>query len=134
MTPSLLVEMRVPHFMWSDVLLTSNYLLNHLPWSPLGTEAPLRCLNPDHDLFALLPGVFVCVAFVHDLTPNTSKLAPRSIKRVFISYSRVQKGYRVYFPYQQKYVVSADVTFFESTRYFSSTSLSTPLPVPSSSL
>ena len=52
---------------------------------------------------------------------------------VFVGYSRTQKGYWVYFPDQRKYVVSVDVTFFEYTRYFSSTSSSTPHPAPSPS-
>ena len=74
MTRTLLVEMGVPHFLWSDALLTSTYLLNRLPSSPLGCEVPLRRLHHDHDLFVLLPQVFGCEAFVHDHTPNTSMM------------------------------------------------------------
>ena len=125
MTRTLLVEMGVPHYLWTNALLTSVYLLNRLPSSPLGGEVPLRHLHPTRDLFALPPRVFGCVAFVHDQTPNLSKLAPRSIKGVFVGYSRTQKGYRIYLPEQRKYVISADATFFEDTRYF--TSSSTPI-------
>ena len=125
MTFTLLVELGVPHFLWSDAILTSTCLLNCFPLSPLGSEVPLCCLHPDRDLFALPPRVFGFVAFVHDHTPNTSKLEPRSNKGVFIGYSCTQKGYRVYFLDQCMYVVSTDVTFFESTRYFSSTFSST---------
>ena len=125
--------MGVPHFLWSNALLTSTYLLNRLPSSPLGGEVPLRCLHPNHDLFLLPPLVFGCVAFVHDHTSNTSELAPCSVKGVFVSYSHTHKGYQVYFLDQCKYGVSVDVTFFESTRHFSSTSSSTPPPTPSPS-
>ena len=120
MTRTRLVEMGVPHYLWSDALLTSAYLLNRLPSSPLGGEVPLHRLHPERELFALPPRVFGCVAYVHDHTPNLSKLAPRSLKGVFVGYSRTQKGYRVYLPDQRKYLVSADVTFSEATRYFTS--------------
>ena len=129
MTRTLLVEMGVPHSLWHDALLTSAYLLNRLPSSPLGGEVPLRRLHPTRELFSLPPRVFGCVAFVHDHTPNLSKLSPRSIKGVFVGYSRTQKGYRVYLPDQRKYLVSADVTFFESTRYFSAAP-APPSPIP----
>ena len=129
MTCTLLVEMGVPHYLWHDALLTSAYLLNRLPSSPLGGEVPHRRLHPTRELFSLPPRVFGCVAFVHDHTPNLSKLSPRSIKGVFVGYSRTQKGYRVYLPDQRKYLVSADVTFFESTRYFSAAP-APPSPIP----
>ena len=129
MTCTLLVEMGVPHYLWTDALLTSLYLLNRLPSSPLGGEVPLRRLHPTRDLFALPPRVFGCVAFVHDHTPNLSKLAPRYIKGVFVGYSCTQKGYRIYLPEQRKYVISADATFFEDTRHFASSS--TPISPPS---
>ena len=120
MTRTLLVEMGVPHYLWSDALLTAAYLLNRLPSSPLGGEVPLHRLHPERELFALPPRVFGCVAYVHDHTPNLSKLAPRSLKGVFVGYSRTQKGYRVYLLDQRKYLVSVDVTFSEATRYFTS--------------
>ena len=77
----------VPHFLWSGVLIASTYLLNRLPSSPLDGEVPLCHLHHDRDLFALHPHVFGCVAFIQDHTPNTSKLAPHSVKGVFVSYA-----------------------------------------------
>ena len=56
MTRTLLVEMGIPHYLWSDALLTSLYLLNHLPSSPLGGKVPLRRLHPTRDLFAFDAG------------------------------------------------------------------------------
>ncbi|XP_078436651.1 uncharacterized protein LOC144707428 [Wolffia australiana] len=132
MTRTLLIEMGVPHYLWADALLTSAYLLNRLPSSPLGGEVPLHRLHPDRELFTLPPRTFGCVAFVHDHFPNLSKLAPHSLKGVFVVYSRTQKGYRVYFPDQRRYLVSPDVTFFETIRYFTTTpSVSTPTPTSS---
>ena len=59
MTCTLLVQMRVPHFMWFDALLAYVYLLNHLPSSPLGSEEPLHRLHRNHDLFDLPHGYLV---------------------------------------------------------------------------
>ena len=69
------------------------------------------------------------VVFVMD------KLSSRSIKCVIVRYSRIQKGYRYYNPATCRYLVSADVTFFESTPFFSNSSLTNPpimVPLPSS--
>ena len=41
------------------------------------------------------------------------------MKCVFVGYSRTQKGYKCFHPPSQKFSISADVPFFESTLYFS---------------
>ena len=46
-----------------------------------------------------------------------------SLKCIFVGYSRVQKGYRCYYPTLQHYFVSIDATFFETTPF----SLSSPV-------
>ena len=109
-TRTLLIEMHVPSYLWSDALMTATYLHNRLPSTPLGGAIPLHRLSPTSSLFSLPPRVFGCVAFVQDHSPSLSKLAPRALKGMFVGYSRTQKGYRVYFPDTQRYMTSADVT------------------------
>ena len=46
-----------------------------------------------------------------------SKLNPKSLKCIFLGYSRVQNGYRCYCPSLHRYLVSADVTFLENTPF-----------------
>ena len=65
----------------------------------------------------MTPCVFECTCFLHDLSHGLDKLSPRSIKYIFVGYFRTQKGYGAIIP-PQKYLVSADVTFFESVPYF----------------
>ena len=117
-TLTLLFEMSVPHYLWSNGILTSTYLINCLPSSPLCSEIPPHRLHPNGDLFPLLPCVFGCVAFVQDHSPTKSKLAPQALKDMFVGYSRTHKGYCIYFLGNEKYVVYADVTFHKSLLYF----------------
>ena len=46
-----------------------------------------------------------------------SKLDPKSLKCIFLSYSRVQKGYMCYCPSLQRYLVFVDVIFLENTPF-----------------
>ncbi|OIS98281.1 putative mitochondrial protein [Nicotiana attenuata] len=77
-------------------------------------------LFPHLPLFSLPLHVFGSTCFVHNLTPGKDKLAPRALKCVFLGYSRTQKGYRCYSPDLRRYLMSADVTFFETQSYFTS--------------
>ena len=114
-------EMKVPKYMWSYAVLMAAYLVNRMPSTPLGGEIPLRWLCPNKELFNLPPKVFGCTAYVQSLGLGLDKLNPRSIKCIFVGYSRTQEGYRYYHPPTHRYLVSADVTFFESKSYFEST-------------
>ena len=64
-------------------------------------------LFPSH---ANAPRVFGCTCFVHNLTPGQDKLTAKSLKCVFLGYSRLQKGYRCFSPDLHRYITSADVT------------------------
>ena len=61
--------------------------------------------------------VFRCTCFVLDVRPHVSKLDPKSLKCIFLGYSQVQKGYRYYCSRLRRCLVSADVTFLESTSF-----------------
>ncbi|RDY13780.1 hypothetical protein CR513_01264, partial [Mucuna pruriens] len=53
--------------------------------------------------------VFSCVCFVHDVSPGRDKLSARTVKCVFLGYSRLQKGYKCYSPSTKRHYMSADV-------------------------
>ena len=55
------------------------------------------------------------------ISPGLDKLSYRSIKCMFVRYSRTQQGYRCFHPPTIRYFVSVDVTFFESQTYFDGT-------------
>jgi len=95
------------------------HLINRMPSSVLGGKNPFSCVHPYKNVFSMTPRVFDCTCFVQNLFPGLDKLSIRSIKFVFIRYSRTQKGYRCYNPSTKKYFVSTDITFLESVSYFS---------------
>ncbi|XP_062103747.1 uncharacterized protein LOC133814853 [Humulus lupulus] len=124
-TRALLFQMYVPKHFWADAVSTACFLINRMPSSVLHGEIPYKILFPDRSLFPVNPRIFGSTCFARDVCPNVTKLDPKSLKCVFLGYSRLQKGYRCYCPNLNKYLVSIDVTFMENTPYFSSSSIST---------
>ena len=131
---TLLLHSHVPFRFWGDAVLTACYLINRMPSSVLHDQIPHSLLFPDQPLYFLPPRVFGCTCFVHILTPGQDKLSAKAMKCLFLGYSRLQKGYRCYSLETHRYFISADVTFFEDSPFFSTTSESLPvsevLPIP----
>ena len=88
-----------------------------MPSSVLDWATPFQTLFPCKSLFPTKPRVFGCTCFVQDVRSHVSKLDPKSLKCIFLRYSRVQKGYRCYCPSLRRYLVSADVTFLKNTPF-----------------
>ena len=88
-----------------------------MPSSILNWATPHHKLFPNNPLFPIDPKVFGCTCFVRYVHPQVSKLDLKSLKCIFVGYSRVQKGYRCYCPTLQSYFVSTDVAFFETTPF-----------------
>ena len=131
-----MLNSNVPIHHWGDAVLTACFLINRMPSSSLENQIPHSLVFPHDPLFHVSPKVFGCTCFVHDLSPGLDKLSARSVKCVFLGYSRLQKGYKCYSPTMRRYYMSADVTFFEDTPFFSpsvdhSSSLQEVLPIPS---
>ena len=136
-TRTLLLHGNVPLRFWGDAVLTACYLINRMPSSVLNNKIPHSILFPNSPLHPIPPRVFGSTCFVHNLSPGLDKLSARSLKCVFLGYHRSKKGYRCYSHTLQRYLISADVTFFESVPYFASTQVtpeplqeSTPTPLP----
>ena len=104
------------HF-YADTVSTTCFFINKMPSSVLNWTSPYHQLFPNNLLFSIDPKVFGCTCFVRDVHPQVSKLDPKSLKCIFIGYSRIQKGYRCYCPTLRRYFVSIDVTFFETTPF-----------------
>ncbi|GJZ41104.1 retrovirus-related pol polyprotein from transposon TNT 1-94 [Tanacetum coccineum] len=115
---ALLFQMAVPKPFWADAVSTAYFLINRIPSAILGGNYPYSVLFPTKPLFLIDPKIFGGTCFVQDTQPNITKLDPKSLKCVFLGYSRIQKGYRCYSPQLYHYLVSRDVTFHEYLPYF----------------
>ena len=82
-----------------------------MPFSVLDWATPFQTLFPKKPLFPIEPRVFGCTCYVRDVCPHVSKLDLKTLKCIFLGYSRVQKRYRCYCHSLQRYLVSVDVTF-----------------------
>ena len=121
---ALLFQMHVPKQFWVDAVSTAYFLTNRMPSSVLNWATPYHQLFPNNPLFPIKPKVFGGTCFIRDVQPQVSKLDPKSLKCIFLGYSCVQKRYRCYCPPLQQYFVSIDVTFFESTPFSLSSTVS----------
>ena len=89
-----------------------------MPSSVLQGEIPYSVLFPTKSLFPIEPRIFGNTYFVCDVRPHLTKLDPKSLKCVFLGYSRLQKRYRCYCPTLNRYLVSTDVTFLKNIPFF----------------
>ena len=132
-TRTLLLHYHVPFRFWGDTVLTACYLINRMPSSVLHDQIPHSLLFPHQPLYFLPHRVFSCTCFVHILTLGQDKLSTKATKCIFLGYFRLQKGYCCYSPQTHRYFLSADVTFFEDSSFFSSSEsllVTEVLPLP----
>ena len=116
---ALLFHMHVPKHFWADAVSTACFFINQMPSSVLNWDTPYHILFPNKPLFPIEPRIFGCTCFVRDVRPQVSKLDHKSLKCIFLGYSRVHKGYRCYCPNLRRYLVFADVKFFENIPFSS---------------
>jgi len=90
--------------------------------SVLENKIPHSILFPHESLHPLSLKVFGSTCFVHNFSPELDKLSVRSHKCVFLGFTRSQKGYKYFSPSLNRYFISADVTFTESSFYLKSLS------------
>ena len=123
--------MNVPKYLWPKVVLTASYLINRIPTVALTEAIPLRRLCPDCPMFHLPPRMFRCICFMQDLLLWQDFTSFYQV--CFLGYSSTQKGYRCYNPTTRRYIIFANVTFFESTPFFDTPTTNqghVPLPTP----
>ena len=109
--------MNVPKHFWANAVSITCFLISRMPLSVLNWVTPYHQLFPNNLLFLIDPNVFGCTCFVRNVRPQVSKLDPKSLKCIFVGYSRVQKGYRCYCPTLRRYFMFTDVAFFETTLF-----------------
>jgi len=115
MARCLLLQSGLSRMFWADAVATACYIRNRCPSSSLGGVTPFEKWTGElPDLSNLR--MFGAEVFVVDKDPAKDKLAPRSIKGVFIGYPRETKGCRVWVPERRKAIIARDVRFMDSAR------------------
>ena len=109
--------MHVPKHFWAKAVSIAYFVINGMPSSILDWDTPFHTLFPHKSLFPIEPRVFGCTCFVQDVRPHVSKLDPKSLKCIFLGYSRVQKRYRCYYLSLRRDLVFVNVTFLENTLF-----------------
>ena len=89
-----------------------------MPSFVLEDKIPHSILFPHDPLQPLPPKVFRSICFVHHFSSDLDKLSPRSHKCFFLGFTRLQKGYKCFSPSVNRYFISVDVIFSESSLYF----------------
>jgi len=83
---SLMFQMNVAKYLWSEAVMIATYLINRMPSRILGMKSPVELLLGRHD-FKVPPKVFGCVCFVKDHRPTVGKLDPQAVKCIFVGYA-----------------------------------------------
>ena len=86
---ALLFQMHVPKHFWADVVSTACFFINWMPSSVFNWDTSFQTLFPHKPLFLIESQVFGCTCFVRDVCPLVSRLDPKSLKCIFLGYSRV---------------------------------------------
>lgn len=89
-----------------------------MPSVVLDGGIPISTFFPTKPLVPIDPKIFGSTCFVRDTRPHIIKLDPKSLKCVFLGYSRLQKGYKCFDPTLNRYIISRDVTFHENLPFF----------------
>lgn len=116
-TWTLLFQMQVPKKFWSEAVLASTYLINHMPTIVLRGSTLISFLphtNEHHTLW-----VFRCTCFIHDLGSQAQKLDVRTVKGTFLGYSLTQKQYKCFIPSSGKWYIMKYVAFMKENSYYS---------------
>ncbi|KAJ0470826.1 putative RNA-directed DNA polymerase [Helianthus annuus] len=123
---ALLFQSGVPLKFWSECVLTASYLINRTPSSVLNGKTPYELLFRFEPSLSHLK-IFGCLCFFTVLN-NPDKLDERAEKCIFMGYSNLKKGYKVWSLDQKKFTFSRDVSFHENvfpykTKQFSKSDL-----------
>lgn len=101
---------------WAEAISTAAYVINRSPCRMIKGNTPEEMWSGRNtDLKRLR--VFGCTCWVHVPKQKRKKFDPKSEKGIFVGYSEVSKAYRVYFPEEDRLVISRDVVFFENQPY-----------------
>lgn len=110
---TMMVENKVPKFLWAEAVNTSSYMINRLSIRKKLNKTPFEILNGRLPKVNYLK-VFGCKCFVLNTKDNLDKFDPKSDEHIFVGYSMNSKAYRCYNAQTRKIVESIHVKFNEN--------------------
>ena len=109
---ALFLQMHVLKHSWVDAISTTCFRIKRMLLSVLQRQIPYHVFFPTKTVFPIEHKIFYCTCFIREVHPNLTKLDSKSLKCIFLGYSRVKKGHKCYCPSLNRFV-SQDVTFFK---------------------
>ncbi|CAL9006618.1 unnamed protein product, partial [Prunus brigantina] len=102
----------LPKYFWAEAVACVVYILNRSPSRSVNGRTPYEVWSGRKPNIQHLR-VFGCIAYSHVPDHIRKKLDEKAEKCIFIGYSTVTKGYKLYNPKTEKVIISRDVTFDE---------------------
>ena len=111
-----MTDKKLPLKFWAEAVHTSIYLLNRLPTKSVKQKTPVEAwsgLKPT----AKHLRTFGSICYVHVPSVKRKKLDQKAKVRIFLGYSSMSKGYRIYNLQSEKLCVSRDVIVDEASHW-----------------
>lgn len=112
MARCLMIQSRLPLMFWAEAVATACHIRNRCPSSSLSGAIPYEMWTGKKTVWNYLRA-FGSTVYVLDKDSTKGKFAARAVKGIFVGYPRETKGYRIWLPEAQKFLVSRDIKFQE---------------------
>lgn len=115
---AMIKDLDLPKYLWGEAIRTAAFIINRSPTRAVqekGTSTPAELWYSQKPNITKLK-VFGCTAYAYIPENNRTKLDDKCKKLVMIGYTT--NAYRLYDPQNKKVIVSRNVTFDESTTYW----------------
>jgi hypothetical protein len=108
MAKSMLHEKGLPKSFWAEAVYTAVYLMNRCPTKAVWNKTPFEAWSERKPSIKHLK-VFGCICYVQIPKEKRYKLDETSEKCIFVGYSSMSKGYRLYNLKTNKVIISRNV-------------------------
>ena len=110
MARCMMFDSNLPPMFWAEAIATANHVRNRCPSRSLDGRTPFEEWKGRTPNLSYLR-TFGCRAYALLKGPEKGKFNTRASEGVFIGYSEVSKGYRIWFPKKRTVGISRDVKF-----------------------
>ena len=108
----MLAHAKLSKTFWAEALMTTVYMINRSPSTPLDRDIPQRVWTGKDVSYRHLR-VFSCLAYVHVAKEKRAKLELKTQSCIFLRYGDDEFGYRPWDLAEKKVPRSKDIVFME---------------------